>query len=104
MHDEEFCTAMEYGLPPTAGWGVGVDRLTMFLSDKVRSTSVSVSYYEAFFFSGAVPVIFAGGGVDTEGRTLMFLARVVFLCSGFGRLLLCWNSWDPSIISTRVLF
>lgn len=26
---------MEYGLPPTAGWGVGVDRLTMFLSDKV---------------------------------------------------------------------
>lgn len=35
VHDEEFCTAMEYGLPPTAGWGVGVDRLTMFLSDKV---------------------------------------------------------------------
>ncbi|CAM9537942.1 unnamed protein product [Pylaiella littoralis] len=34
VHDEEFCTAMEYGLPPTAGWGVGVDRLTMFLSDK----------------------------------------------------------------------
>lgn len=26
--------AMEYGLPPTAGWGVGVDRLTMFLSNK----------------------------------------------------------------------
>lgn len=35
VHDEEFCTAMEYGLPPTAGWGVGIDRLTMFLSDKV---------------------------------------------------------------------
>eukprot|EP00903_Cladosiphon_okamuranus_P010838 g10239.t1 len=34
VHDEEFCTAMEHGLPPTAGWGVGVDRLTMFLSDK----------------------------------------------------------------------
>ncbi len=25
---------MEYGLPPTGGWGVGVDRLTMFLSNK----------------------------------------------------------------------
>lgn len=25
---------MEYGLPPTAGWGVGIDRLTMFLSNK----------------------------------------------------------------------
>lgn len=32
--DQSFVTALEHGLPPTAGWGLGIDRFTMFLSNK----------------------------------------------------------------------
>lgn len=69
MLDVHFCRALEYGLPPTAGWGMGLDRIIMLLSglDSIKVRGYEESVCEVIVLMGWAQEVLAFPTYRTEG-------------------------------------
>jgi lysyl-tRNA synthetase class 2 len=66
--DQDFIRALEYGMPPTSGIGIGIDRLTMFMTN-------NASIQEVLFFPQMKPEKKAISLTDEEKLVLSILKK-----------------------------
>ena len=70
--DEDFVRALEYGMPPAAGEGIGIDRLVMFMTN-------NASIQEVLFFPQMKPESKAVKAVELneeEKQVMDFVKKV----------------------------
>ena len=68
--------ALDFGLPPTAGWGMGIDRMTMFLSntDNIKESVTRRTQQKEWAFAGALCKKKQNTGIGSSSRMTLIAA------------------------------